>query len=122
MTVKPLQDLTEIFAECSTASNTAIKSITLPSYITIEVGNKLSVKFAHENRYTSGAISISINSNPAKTIYANGQVTSSSNTLSWYDNAICDFVYDGTYWHYLGNNVDTNVIDVHLPYANGHYF
>lgn len=81
--------------ECSTASGTQAKVVTLKGFTLIK-GAKLIVNLKKANTY-AGAITLNVNSTGAKTIRWNGTVTSSSTyamTAGYYN---C--YYDGTYWN-----------------------
>lgn len=90
------------YYECATAAATAAKVIAgsgykLPS--TAPYGGCIKVKFAHAN--SAANPTLSINGSPAKPLYYDGSIASSTNT--WADNETVDIYYDGT--NFYANNV-----------------
>lgn len=72
------------FGLCATTAGTATKVVTTDSDFAYKEGNMLVVEFAYTNTYTSGTISLNVNSLGAKTVDA-------SNTVTFY--GIMCFVY-----------------------------
>ena len=89
------------YASCSTAAATAAKTADITSgTFSLETGAFVSVKFANKN--TANNPTLNINGTGAKNIYINGaQITSGSNKAVLA--GVCDFRYDGTQWHVIGN-------------------
>ena len=92
------------FGICNTAASTAQKEVTITDGdFSLESGTRVSVKFAYAN--TADNPTLKVETTAAKNIYHNGsQITidDGKNLLS----GICDFVYDGTQWHLVGNSYD----------------
>lgn len=91
-------------ATSSTAATTAAKEAVLADFA-LYAGARVPVLFTNGNTL-EGTLSLNINSTGAKNIYVGGATTSASNPATWSSGAICEFIYDGTYWHYLGSNID----------------
>lgn len=94
---------------CSTAAATAAKAVsitsgTMPSTLdSSAAGLKVTVKFSNAN--TANSPTLNVNSKGAKNIYHNGsQITSGNVGLLA---GVCDFVFDGTQWHLVGNYINT---------------
>lgn len=87
-----------------TEAATAAKVVTLAGFGLFS-GARIAVKFTNASTVAS-EISLNVNSTGAKAVYCGGSATSSSNPVTWAAGAICEFVYDGSYWHYIGNNID----------------
>ena len=89
------------YASCSTAAATAAKTADITSgTFSLETGAFVSVKFANKN--TANNPTLNINGTGAKNIYINGgQITSGGNKAVLA--GVCDFRYDGTQWHVIGN-------------------
>jgi hypothetical protein len=51
-------------------------------------------------------LTLNINNTGAKNVWAGGNLTSSSNPVTWSADATCEFVYFGNSWAYLGNDTD----------------
>ena len=94
------------YAACSTAAATAAKaaSITTGTF-SLETGARVTVKFTYANSADTPTLNIS--SSGAKNIFHKGaQITTGTNKTLLA--GVCDFVYDGTQWHLVGNYIDTN--------------
>ena len=98
------------YGACSTAAATAAKTVsitsgTMPSTLDASAaGLKVTVKFSNAN--TANSPTLNVNSKGAKNIYHKGsQITSGSNKALLA--GVCDFVFDGTQWHLVGNYIDT---------------
>lgn len=91
-------------AYSDTGATTAAKVADLSGFVLFD-GAKVLVQFGSANTLEA-ALTLNVNSTGAKSVCAGGSLTSSSNYVKWSLGAICEFVYDGTYWHYMGNNSD----------------
>ena len=70
-------------------------------------GARILVKFSSAKQgYSYLPDYLSINSTYQAAVYAGGLITGTNNQIDWSANAICEFVYDGSHWNYLGNNID----------------
>lgn len=94
------------FGTCSVAAATAAKTVSITSgTFALEAGARVSVKFDYAN--TAGSPTLNVNSKGAKNIFHKGsQITTGSNKALLA--GVCDFIYDGTQWHLVGNYIDTN--------------
>ena len=94
------------FGTCSTAAGTAAKTVSITSgTFNLEAGARVSVKFSNAN--TAGTPTLNVNSKGAKNIFHKGaQITTGDNKALLA--GVCDFIYDGTQWHLVGNFIDTN--------------
>lgn len=92
--------------ECSIAAGTAAKTGNITSgTFSLEKGVSVKVKFANAN--TADNPTLNINSKGAKNIFHKGaQITTGTNKTLLA--GICEFVYDGTQWHLVGNYIDAN--------------
>jgi len=94
------------FGTCSTAAGTAAKTVSITTgTFALEAGARVSVKFSNAN--TAGTPTLNVNSKGAKNIYHKGsQITTGDNKALLA--GVCDFIYDGTQWHLVGNYIDNN--------------
>lgn len=97
---------TNRFGTCSTAGSTATKTVSITSGTpTLEAGLRVTVKFSNAN--TASTPKLNVNSLGAKNIFHKGtQITTGDNKSLLA--GTCDFVYDGTQWHLVGNYIDTD--------------
>jgi len=114
------------YGTSSTTASTAAKVSTITNF-SLKTGAIVSITFSTANTYTSGAITLNINSTRAKTIYKNNAATSSSNTLLWEANTTLTFVYGGSYWHYLcqsrgGGSLDNYVLKEYEFTSGGYQY
>ena len=100
------------YGTSNTEAATQTKVSTIDNFV-LTKGALVSITFSTANTYTSGSVRLNISSTLAKSVYYNGAVTSSSNTLLWDANTTLTFVYDGTGYIYLGSSKDT-VTDVQI--------
>jgi len=83
------------YGVCSTAAETAAKTVESAGQFILEAGSRVTIKFTNVN--TANAPTLNVNNTGAKYIYANGhQLTANSNLIV--AGGIYDFVYDGTNW------------------------
>lgn len=61
-------------------------------------GATVTVNFSNSNTYSSGKLTLNVNSTGAKDVWVSGSLTSSSNQLLWGSGALITFTYDGTQW------------------------
>lgn len=94
------------FGTCSTAAGTAAKTISISSgTFALESGARVTVNFTNAN--TANNPTLNVNSKGAKNIFHRGaRITTDVNKALLA--GVCDFVYDGTQWHLIGNYYDTD--------------
>lgn len=94
------------FGTCSTESATAAKTVSITDgTFSLEAGARVSVKFSNAN--TAGTPTLNVANTGAKNIFhKNIKITTGVNKALLA--GVCDFIYDGTQWHLIGNYIDTN--------------
>ena len=94
------------YGASSTAAGTAAKTVSVSTgTFSLEAGARVTVKFNNAN--TASSPTLNVNSTGAKNIFHKGaQVTSGGNKALLA--GVCDFIYDGTQYHLIGNYIDTN--------------
>lgn len=95
------------YGTSSTPASTSAKTSTIDNYV-LTKGSLVTIAFSTANTYVSGALTLNINSTNDKYIYYNNAQTSSSNTLTWEANSVLTFMFDGTYYHYIGSSKDVS--------------
>lgn len=99
------------YGSCSTAAGTAAKTVsvtdgTVPTLNASAAGLKVTVKF--DNANTANNPTLNVSSKGAKNIFHNGtQITTGDNRALLA--GVCDFIFDGTQWHLVGNYIDIKV-------------
>lgn len=94
------------FGTCSTAAATAAKTVSITDgTFSLEAGARVSVKFSNAN--TADTPTLDVANKGAKNIFHKGaKITTGVNKALLA--GVCDFIYDGTQWHLIGNYIDTN--------------
>ena len=94
------------FGTCSTAAATAAKTVSITDgTFSLEAGARVSVKFSNAN--TADTPTLNVANKGAKSIFHKGaKITTGVNKALLA--GVCDFIYDGTQWHLIGNYIDTN--------------
>lgn len=94
------------FGTCSTAATTAAKTVSITNgTFNLETGASVRVKFSNAN--TASTPTLAVGNTAAKNIFHNGtKITTGGNKALLA--GVCDFVYDGTQYHLVGNYIDTN--------------
>ena len=96
------------YGTCSTTASTAAKVVTCANF-SLETGAIVAVLFTTAN--TAATPTLNVNSTGAKTIYVgNGTIDSTTNTLKWSANTLLYFMYDGTYFRYLGSQSAASIV------------
>ena len=88
---------------CSTGASQAEKAVTIPAgqSFTLDTGAMIAVKFTNSN--TASSVQLNVNSTTAKSIYyANAVYTGSNETVCGKADTYVYYVYDGTYWVWIG--------------------
>ena len=87
------------YGTSTTTTATTAKTATCSDYALLK-GNIITILFTYGN--TATAPTLSVNSTTAKSIYVNNAVASATNPCMWPNNTLVTFIYDGTYYRYLG--------------------
>lgn len=110
---------------CGTAAGTAAKEVSCPKFV-LERGARISVYCSTANT-VNGQITLNVNNTGAKVVRVRNVNTASAQALRWEATDTLEFVFDSTYWNYLGStsmmltdkartNANTN-----LTYTNGYF-
>lgn len=97
------------YGTCSTAAATAEKAITITGNDnwTLEKGAIIVVKFTNTN--SASSCTLNVNNTGAKQVWYNNAVyTGNSNQVFGYANRHMTYIYDGTYWVWIGQGIDNN--------------
>lgn len=89
------------YGTCSTTASTSAKVVTCADYALVN-GAIIAVLFTTAN--TAATPTLNINSTGAKSIYVGTSTpNSTTNVLKWNSNTLLYFIYDGTYYRFLGS-------------------
>ena len=90
-------DLTPLYGECTTAAETAAKTVSISGVTELVEGLTIYVRFTYANGVASPTLQV--NSLTAKAIKRYGTTApSTSAASSWNAGAVVSLTYDGTYW------------------------
>lgn len=109
------------YGTCATAAATAAKVVTITGNTNwkLAVGSEIVVKFTNTN--TASNCTLNVNGTGAKQIWYNNAVyTAASSTVSGYANRYIRYMYDGTYWVWMGCSLDANTWTAASASANGY--
>ncbi len=109
------------YGTCATAAATAAKVVTIVGNTNwkLAVGSEIVVKFTNTN--TASNCTLNVNGTGAKQIWYNNAVyTAASSTVSGYANRYIRYMYDGTYWVWMGYSLDANTWTAASASANGY--
>ena len=102
------------FGTCSSAADAQVKVVTLSNTNwQLKTGSVVGVKFTYTNTFSAASgspISLNVNDTGAKNIYYNTSnlPTGTSSTVFGYANRILYYMYDGTYWVWMGMSAELN--------------
>lgn len=108
------------YGTCTTAADTAAKVVTVSADqdFKLTVGALVMVKFSETN--TASNVTLNVNSTGAKSIYyANVVYTSTSSTACGYANTHNIYMYNGSYWVWVGHGSDSNTTYSAMSVAEG---
>ena len=97
------------YGTCDTAAGTAAKVVTISNNDNWELntGSIIVIKFSVSN--SASNVTLNVNGSGAKSIwYNNAEYTSSGTAVCGYANRYIYYMYDGTYWVWLGHSIDIN--------------
>ena len=112
---------THAYGTCETAAATAAKVVTTTGTTgwTLTVGSTITVKFTNTN--TASNCTLNVNGTGAKQIwYYNAAYTGATAMVTGAANVYIRYIYDGTYWVWMGWSADSNTWTAASASANGY--
>ena len=109
------------YGTCSTAGDASAKEVTIDgnSNWALKKGAIVTVKFTNTN--TASNHTLNVNGTGAKQIWYNNAVyTGNSSTTGGYANRYVTYVYDGTYWVWIGHSLDANTTYTNASLGQGY--
>lgn len=97
------------YATCNTDAATVAKVITIDGNAnwTLQKGSIIVVKYTNTN--SASGCTLNVNNTGAKKVwYNNAEYTGNSNQVFGYANRHMTYIYDGTYWVWIGHGIDNN--------------
>lgn len=108
------------YGTCATAANVAEKVITLHSDFAdwkLEVGAEFVVKGTYTN--SASNVTLNVNNTGAKQILYRGQVYNSASNILIYANQLIRYVFDGTYYVWMGRSNENSYNPQTLGFGYG---
>lgn len=104
----PVTSLGVQYGTSSTSASTSTKVVSCSGF-KLRTGAVIAVKFTYAQTST-GSIYLNVNSTGAKQVYGIPRATTSTSRLdgAWEANEVKLFVYDGSYWRIVDQNIITN--------------
>lgn len=102
------------YGTCSTSADAQVKVVTISNNNwQLKIGSIIGVKYSNTNTYnatTSAPVKLNVNGTGAKQIYYSGSATptGTSTTAFGYANQYRYYMYDGTYWVFMGLSYHDN--------------
>jgi hypothetical protein len=95
------------YGTSSTAGATATKVVSIPEITELNVGQVIIVKPSTTSTVANSKIKL--NDFEAYNMrYNNANITTSTDSIVWTANVASMFIFDGTYWQFLGHGLDNN--------------
>lgn len=109
------------YATCSTSGSTAIKEITIVdnNQWNMNRGSRIVIKFTSTNLAYDPMFSV--NGRMTQPVMYNGsQITTSNLSYAGYSNRLMEYVFDGTYFVFMGWSVDNNTTYTNASLGQGY--
>ena len=101
------------YGTCTTAGSTAAKVVTLSNTAgwSLRPGSVVGVKFTYTNTYsatTTSHVTLNVNNTGAKSIFYGTNLPAGTSTIAFGTaNYVTYYMYDGTYWVWLGRSTES---------------
>lgn len=109
------------YGTCSTAADTAAKVVAISGNTnwSLQVGSIIAIKF--DNTNTASNVTINVNNTGAYPIWYNAvEYTGNSHSVCGYAGRMTTYMFNGTYWVWLSNGVDSNTTYTNQSLGNGY--
>lgn len=95
------------YGTSSTAAATAQKVVSIPAITELNVGQVIMIRPSTTSTVANSTIKLnSFDAYPMR--YNNAAITTSTDSTVWGANFISSFMFDGTYWQFIGHGLDSN--------------
>ena len=109
------------YATCTTTAETSEKEITISENLnwSLKAGAIICVKYTNTN--TASNCTLNVHGTGAKQVWYNNAVnTGNSNMVFGYANRHICYIYDGTYWVWMGHSLDNNTTYSNVSLGQGY--
>ncbi len=95
------------YGTSSTAAATAQKVVSIPAITELNVGQVIMIRPSTTSTVASSTIKLN-NFTAYPMRYNNAAISTSTDSTVWGANFISSFMFDGTYWQFIGHGIDSN--------------
>lgn len=113
-----IPDSFQWYGTSSTAADIVQKEVSIPSITTLNTGQIIVVKPTVTSTVADSTLKLnSFDAYPMR--YSNAAITTSTDSIVWSANIPSLFVFDGSYWEFLGHGLDSNTTYSSMSVAEG---
>ena len=106
------------YGTSSTAAATAQKVVSIPEITALNVGQVIMIRPSTTSTVANSTIKLnSFDAYPMR--YNNAAITTSTDSTVWGANFISSFMFDGTYWQFIGHGIDSNTTYSNMSVSEG---
>ena len=110
--------VTNWYGESTTAAATTQKEVSIPSITTLNTGQVIVVKPTITSTVANSTLKLN-NFNAYPMRYNNADITTSSDSIVWNEKYPSQFLFNGSYWVFLGHGIDSNTTYSAMSVAEG---
>ena len=113
-----IPDSFQWFGTSSTAADTVQKEVSIPSITSLKTGQIIVVKPTVTSTVANSTLKLNdFDAYPMR--YNNAAITTGTDSIVWSANIPSLFVFDGSYWEFLGHGLDSNTTYSTMSVAEG---
>jgi hypothetical protein len=106
------------YGTSSTAAATAQKVVSIPEITELNVGQVIMIRPSTTSTVANSTIKLnSFDAYPMR--YNNAAISTSTDSTVWGANFISSFMFDGTYWQFIGHGIDSNTTYSNMSVSEG---
>ena len=106
------------YGTSSTAAATAQKEVSIPEITALNVGQVIMIRPSTTSTVANSTIKLNnFDAHPMR--YNNAAITTSTDSTVWGANFISSFMFDGTYWQFIGHGIDSNTTYSNMSVSEG---
>lgn len=106
------------YGTSSTAAATAQKVVSIPEITALNVGQVIMIRPSTTSTVANSTIKLnSFDAYPMR--YNNAAISTSTDSTVWGANFISSFMFDGTYWQFIGHGIDSNTTYSNMSVSEG---
>ena len=99
--------LTPYYGTSSSAADAVTKEVSIPAITELKTGQIIYVRPSETSTVANSKLKLN-NFDAYNMRYANANITTSTDSIVWGATFVSGFLFDGTYWQFIGHGLDTN--------------